>query len=471
MSGGDLSLLLPVDIPRPRNLKVGILSSALLFKLPHQRQDIPPEQFNLLVVVQKGRQHEVDAEALEQHQPLGDLLPGPDEPGLEAVVVLDQVVEPAVGPHALLVGRAGAGLADRVAERVDGVGVGLALDLPQHADGLLLGLADDDEAVDGEADVALAADLGGARPDVLDLGAEAVEVVAVHEVPVADLGAVVARVVAVAALEDLRVRLLDGLGVEDVVSVAVEVAAEREAAAVVGRRPDALEAADELVAAAVALGVLEPPLADGRELALEPAADDVDGDAAVAVVVDAGDLLGDRRRVPRPREDGGDDLDGVGGLEDRLGEGHGLVLVGGAVPGREPDLRQAVLDAGLLRRLGVLDVAREVPYNNALGLFMIIWCVFVLAYLVASLPTNVAYILIFVFVELAFVAVAASYFAAADGKEAASTGLKKAGGAFAFVAGLVGWYLTFHLLLKDSVVELPLGDTSQYFPKTRKRQE
>ncbi|WQF79396.1 Putative acetate transporter GPR1/Ato2/SatP [Colletotrichum destructivum] len=110
-------------------------------------------------------------------------------------------------------------------------------------------------------------------------------------------------------------------------------------------------------------------------------------------------------------------------------------------------------------------------YNNALGLFMIIWSVFVLAYLVASLPTNVVYILIFVFVELAFVAVAASYFAAADGKQAASTGLKKAGGAFAFLAGLVGWYLTFHLLLKDSVVELPLGDTSQYFPKTRKRQE
>ncbi|TDZ59838.1 Acetate transporter protein patA [Colletotrichum trifolii] len=72
--------------------------------------------------------------------------------------------------------------------------------------------------------------------------------------------------------------------------------------------------------------------------------------------------------------------------------------------------------------------------NNAL-----VWSVFVLAYLVASLPTNVVYILIFVFVELAFVTVAASYFAAADGHPTASAALKKSGGAFAFLAGLVGW--------------------------------
>jgi hypothetical protein len=29
-------------------------------------------------------------------------------------------------------------------------------------------------------------------------------------------------------------------------------------------------------------------------------------------------------------------------------------------------------------------------------------------------------------------------------------------------------YLTFGLLLKDSIVELPLGDTSRFFAKTRK---
>ncbi|KAM0277007.1 hypothetical protein ACHAQH_006190 [Verticillium albo-atrum] len=108
-------------------------------------------------------------------------------------------------------------------------------------------------------------------------------------------------------------------------------------------------------------------------------------------------------------------------------------------------------------------------YNNALGFFMILWAVFVLTFLIASLPSNLAFIAIFAFVELGFILVAASYFAAADGSHGASISLKKAGGVFCFLAGLVGWYLTLHLLIKDDLYELPLGDTSSYFPKTRKR--
>lgn len=62
-------------------------------------------------------------------------------------------------------------------------------------------------------------------------------------------------------------------------------------------------------------------------------------------------------------------------------------------------------------------------------------------FLIASLPTNVVYILIFAFVELGFLLVAVSYFAAADDYLSASVGLKKSGGAFCFLAGLVGWYV------------------------------
>ncbi|KAH7077154.1 GPR1/FUN34/yaaH family-domain-containing protein [Paraphoma chrysanthemicola] len=108
--------------------------------------------------------------------------------------------------------------------------------------------------------------------------------------------------------------------------------------------------------------------------------------------------------------------------------------------------------------------------NNALGFFMILWTVFCLVFLVASLPTNLVYIGIFFTVELGFLLVASSYFAAADGHPNSSAALKKGGGGFCFVAGLIGWYLTFHLLLKDSIVELPLGDTSRYFAKTKKVQ-
>jgi hypothetical protein len=95
--------------------------------------------------------------------------------------------------------------------------------------------------------------------------------------------------------------------------------------------------------------------------------------------------------------------------------------------------------------------------NNALGFFMIsqcsvlakrtipliivVWTVFALVFLIASLPTNLVYIIIFFCVELGFLLVAASYFAVADGHPAASVALKKGGGAFCFLAGLTGWYV------------------------------
>jgi hypothetical protein len=71
-------------------------------------------------------------------------------------------------------------------------------------------------------------------------------------------------------------------------------------------------------------------------------------------------------------------------------------------------------------------------------------------------------------VDIGFLTVAASYFAKADGHAAAAVGLQKSGGVFCFLAGLIGWYIVFHLLLQDSLLDLPLGDTSQYFGKKRK---
>ncbi|PYH49323.1 uncharacterized protein BP01DRAFT_370803 [Aspergillus saccharolyticus JOP 1030-1] len=109
-----------------------------------------------------------------------------------------------------------------------------------------------------------------------------------------------------------------------------------------------------------------------------------------------------------------------------------------------------------------------VQYNNALGFFMILWTVFVFTFLIASLASNLAYIAVFFLVDLGFLTVAASYFAEADGHHAASVALKKTGGASCFVAGLIGWYIVFHLLLQESIVDLPLGDTSRYFGKRSK---
>lgn len=70
------------------------------------------------------------------------------------------------------------------------------------------------------------------------------------------------------------------------------------------------------------------------------------------------------------------------------------------------------------------------------------WTVFVFALLVAVIPTNLTFIVIFIFLVLGFLFVASSYFAAADGHAAASISLKKAGGVFCFLAGLGGWYVS-----------------------------
>ncbi|KAG6361753.1 hypothetical protein INS49_009981 [Diaporthe citri] len=106
--------------------------------------------------------------------------------------------------------------------------------------------------------------------------------------------------------------------------------------------------------------------------------------------------------------------------------------------------------------------------NNAVGFFMILWTVFVFALLVAVIPTNLTFIVIFIFLVLGFLFVASSYFAAADGHATASVNLRKAGGVFCFLAGLGGWYLTFHRLTAESLLDIPLGDTSRYFGKKTK---
>jgi succinate-acetate transporter protein len=80
-----------------------------------------------------------------------------------------------------------------------------------------------------------------------------------------------------------------------------------------------------------------------------------------------------------------------------------------------------------------------IELNNALGFFMILWTVFAVVFLVASLPTNLIYIAIFFTVVFGFLLVASSYFALADGHIAASIALKKGGGGFCFVSGLIGW--------------------------------
>jgi len=74
------------------------------------------------------------------------------------------------------------------------------------------------------------------------------------------------------------------------------------------------------------------------------------------------------------------------------------------------------------------------------------------------------YIGIFFTVQLSFTLVAASYFAAADGRAAEPIALQKAGGVFAFLSGLLGYYTVGNLICQDALsLRFPMGDTSRYF--------
>jgi hypothetical protein len=77
----------------------------------------------------------------------------------------------------------------------------------------------------------------------------------------------------------------------------------------------------------VPLSMLEPPLSNTGELRLEPSGYDVHGDSAIAIVVDAGNLLCCDSWVPWPREEGSNDIELLGVVEEGLRERHRLVLV------------------------------------------------------------------------------------------------------------------------------------------------
>ena len=82
---------------------------------------------------------------------------------------------------------------------------------------------------------------------------------------------------------------------------------------------------------------------------------------------------------------------------------------------------------------------------------------------------NLVYIGIFFTVQMAFTLVAASYFAAADGHANGSMALKKAGGVFAFLSGLLGYYTVGNLMCQQALsFRFPMGDTSRFFLKEKR---
>ncbi|KAJ5387024.1 GPR1/FUN34/yaaH [Penicillium cosmopolitanum] len=124
--------------------------------------------------------------------------------------------------------------------------------------------------------------------------------------------------------------------------------------------------------------------------------------------------------------------------------------------------------ATLIPAFGIIDAygGFTPEYYNALGFFVLLWGVFNLFFLIASIRLNVVYIIIFLSLELCLIFDAASQFKRADGMIELSENLSTVGGAFAFVASIFGYYTVLHYLCQESLpFTVVMGDTSRFFDR------
>lgn len=101
-------------------------------------------------------------------------------------------------------------------------------------------------------------------------------------------------------------------------------------------------------------------------------------------------------------------------------------------------------------------------YNSGVGLYFVIWTLLCALYTVASLRTNVAFVLVFFPLTFAFGLIAAAHFHTGVGELTRAANEFKAAGGFAFVTGLAGFWIDISLILKavDFPFEVPVFDLS-----------
>ncbi|GAA5838226.1 hypothetical protein JCM3766R1_001866 [Sporobolomyces carnicolor] len=106
-------------------------------------------------------------------------------------------------------------------------------------------------------------------------------------------------------------------------------------------------------------------------------------------------------------------------------------------------------------------------YAGGIGLYLCWWSVLNLIYTVASLRTNVVFVLLFSFLEVDFCLLTALYIKLALGRTSMIEGITKAAGAFGFLTCIMGWYLLV-VLVFDSTgmpISLPVGDLSTFMAR------
>ncbi|KAL9578040.1 MAG: hypothetical protein Q9212_005979 [Teloschistes hypoglaucus] len=124
----------------------------------------------------------------------------------------------------------------------------------------------------------------------------------------------------------------------------------------------------------------------------------------------------------------------------------------------------------------------QVPaFNSSFGFFLIFMGLMCFVFLICSLRTNIVFFVIFLTLVCAFGCLAGAYFNLALTYEnamntAAATRASKllvAGGAFAFITSLAGWYIFLAIMLAslDFPLQIPVGDLSTMIKGASERQK
>ncbi|KAK4055023.1 hypothetical protein OIO90_003364 [Microbotryomycetes sp. JL221] len=122
---------------------------------------------------------------------------------------------------------------------------------------------------------------------------------------------------------------------------------------------------------------------------------------------------------------------------------------------------------GIAQALGPTSV----DYNAGIALFFVWWAVLTLIYLMAALRTNLVFVMVFFFLDIAFWLLVATYFCVAKGLVAKIPMLLQASGAFCFLTAACGWYLMLVLTLGATgfPLALPVGDMSGFLARKPKQ--
>ena len=88
-----------------------------------------------------------------------------------------------------------------------------------------------------------------------------------------------------------------------------------------------------------------------------------------------------------------------------------------------------------------------VGFHSSFAFFFIAMGIMCLIYLVCSIRTNIAFVLIFFTLVCAFGCLAGAYFQASNGNAKMAGNLTIAAGAFTFVTCASGWWIFFAIML------------------------